>query len=226
MSFGVFWPDLGASEMTKILVVDDHPLYREGLIAALSGHPLRARVVGVSSEDDALSLLDDDPTYELALVDRKLEREDGLDTVRRIGQRHPTVARVVISGEDSAAAVEAAMRAGAQGFLPKSLSIAQMLAAIEHLLHGECYWPDLACQRAALGSGHPRAPHSAAPVFTSRQREVLRLLARGQSNADMSLELGVTLRTVRAHLAGVFAALGVDSRVKALVKARALGLDP
>jgi DNA-binding NarL/FixJ family response regulator len=216
----------GVSEMTKVLVVDDHPLYREGLIAALSGHPLRARVAAVSSVNDALRVLEDDPTYELALVDRKLQREDGLEAVRRIGQRHPTVARAVISGEDSAAAIEAAMRAGAQGFLPKSLSIAQMLAAIEHRLHGECYWPDPACERAALGSGHPGVPHDVAPVFTSRQREVLRLLAQGQSNAEMSLELGITPRTVKAHLAGVFAALGVDSRVKALVKARALGLDP
>jgi DNA-binding NarL/FixJ family response regulator len=213
--------------MTKILVVDDHPLYREGLIAALSGHPLRARVVGVSSAGDAIRLLADDPTFELTLVDRRLQAEDGLETVRRIGQRHPTVARAVISGEDSAGAVEAAMRAGAQGFLSKSLSIAEMLAAIERLLDGDGYWPEMPPAARPHGANLPPAlPPSSALVLTSRQREVLRLLAQGKSNAEMSAELGIAQRTVKAHLAGVFVALAVDTRVKALVKARALGLAP
>ena len=72
-------------EMTKILILDDHPLYREGVITALSGPPLRACVIGASSAGDAINLLDDDPTFELALVDRKLRGEQASKRSSRSG---------------------------------------------------------------------------------------------------------------------------------------------
>jgi DNA-binding NarL/FixJ family response regulator len=206
--------------MTKILIVDDHPLYREGVIAALSGHPLHACVVGVSSAHDAIRMLDDDPTFELVLVDRNLPSEDGLTALGELGTRHPEVARVLISGDDSAGMIDAAVHAGAQGFLPKSLSIGEMLAAINRVLDGDVFWP-----RSSVRSGKLRTPDDVAPpTLTPRQKQVLDLLCEGRSNAQMAESLCISERTVKAHLAGVFEALGVDSRVRALVKARALGL--
>jgi DNA-binding NarL/FixJ family response regulator len=203
--------------MTKILIVDDHPLYREGVIQALSGRPLHATAVGVSSGGDALRALEDDPTFDLVLVDRRLPGDDGVDVLRQIGARHPDVARMLISAENSAETIGAAAQAGAQGFVSKGASIADMLRGIERVLAGEVFWPDPA-------SPSLRAQVPAVPVFTARQHDTLRLLAEGRSNAQIARELGISERTVKAHLKGVFDALGVDTRVRALVKARALGL--
>ena len=212
--------------MTKILIVDDHPLYREGVISALSGRPLRAVVVGVSPASDAINLLDNDPTFELALVDRKLRSEDGLDALKQIGLKHPTVARLLISGEDSAELMAEAMRAGAQGFLPKSLSIGEMLAAIGRVLDGDVYWPVREPPHVAIEASRMQmAPDTpASPTLTARQSEVLRRLAEGKSNAEIAVARCISERTVKAHLKGAFDSLGVDSRVKALIKARELGM--
>jgi DNA-binding NarL/FixJ family response regulator len=212
-------------EMTKILVLDDHPLYREGVITALSAPPLRAQVLGVSSTDDAIKLLDTDPSFELALVDLKLRNEDGLEALRQIGSRYPTVARVLISGESSPGLAAAAMRCGAQGFLRKSLSIREMAAALTEVLRGGTCWP-VEREERTFGTPQPFGREVRAPEqsLTSRQLQALALLGQGKSNAQIAAELGITERTVKAHLSGVFDVLGVNTRVGAVVRAKALGL--
>lgn len=201
--------------MPKILIVDDHPLYREGFVHALSGHPLHAVVSGASSAEQAIQALDQDSTFELVLVDLHLPNEDGLQVLRRIGVRHPSVARILLSADDSPDVARAAMRAGAQSFLSKSLSIAEMLAVIRKVLDGEVAWSSLEgdSTSAALEI-----------ILTTRQREVLQLLAEGQSNAEMATTLGIAERTVKAHLGSLFDILGADSRTRALARARQLGL--
>jgi DNA-binding NarL/FixJ family response regulator len=222
--------------MTKILIIDDHPLYREGLMGALSGPPLRSLVVGADSIAAALTLLDSDPTVELALIDFKLKNESGLDALKQIGAKQPTVARMLISGEETADVVQSAMRAGAQGFLAKSLSITEMLQAIRQVLDGGVYWevnpsggrttadakPGVEALTRAVTNG--TAKPSAANVLTLRQLEALQLLGAGHSNAQIAAQLGITERTAKAHVAGIFEAFGVDTRLRALVRASELGL--
>jgi len=207
--------------MHKLLIVDDHPLYREGVIAALHASSLGAEVLGAESLGEALAVLDAHPDAELALIDLRLGADDGIDALAAIGAAHPAIVRVLISGECSTAVVEAAARAGAQGFLPKSHTATQLLAALSVLLNGEVYWP-------SAGSAGDEPMPVVAPIdahgLTSRQLEVLRLVDRGLSNAAIGTELGVTERTVKAHLQSVFVQLCVHSRVQALVRARELGL--
>ena len=142
--------------MTKILIVDDHPLYREGVMNALRDQPLRALVLGASSAGEALRILDDDPTVDLVLVDLRLGKEDGLEGLKQIGARHPPIARMLISGHESPGIVRAAMGAGAQGFLSKSLSIGQVVKAINAVPEGGVSWP-------ALSHTVPTAESDAAP---------------------------------------------------------------
>lgn len=201
--------------MPKLLIVDDHPLYREGVVRALGGPPLHADVVGVANSAEALHCLDEDPAVELVLADLKLAHEDGLDALRRVGAAHPSVARVLISGDDTPDVRSAAQRAGLQGFLPKALPVADMLAAIRKVLDGEVIWPQATDHVAAAPAPNP---------FSPRQQEVLQLLAAGHSNAEMAAMLGIAERTVKAHLGVLFEALGVDSRTRALARARHLGL--
>ena len=206
--------------MTKILIVDDHPLYREGVMNALRGQPLRALVLGASSAGEALRILDDDPTVDLVLVDLRLGKEDGLEGLKQIGARHPPIARMLISGHESPGIVRAAMGAGAQGFLSKSLSIGQVVKAINTVLEGGVSWPE---SDAALRPVSP-GPAAVSHGLTLRQLEVLGLLGRGNSNAEIAKDLGISERTAKAHLKAIFNALGVDTRVKAVIRAQELGL--
>ena len=214
--------------MPKILIVDDHPLYREGVMSALRGHPLRALVLGASSAEEALRTLDDDPTVDLVLVDLRLGKEDGLQALRQIGARHPSIARMLLSAHDSDDIVQAAARAGAQGFLPKSHSIGAALSGIRTVLDGGVYWPGPAGSGAPPSAGPLRSPTEPEAValhgLTIRQLEVLHLLGEGKSNAEIAEDLGISERTAKAHLKGIFDALGVDTRVRALVRARECGL--
>lgn len=207
--------------MHKLLIVDDHPLYREGVVAALRAPPLDAYVLCADSRRRALDVLAVHPDAELAMVDLRLGAEDGLAVLAAIGAAHLGIVRVLISGECSAAVMEAAARAGAQGFLPKSHSAAQLFAALTVLLKGGVYWPLPDPPRdepaPATGSHQPQ-------MLTARQLEVLQLVNRGLSNAAIGACLGVTERTVKAHLQSVFEQLRVHSRVQALIRARELGL--
>jgi len=214
--------------MPKILIVDDHPLYREGVMSALRGHPLRALVLGASSAGEALKLLDDDPTVDLVLIDLRLGSDDGLQALGLIGARHPSIARMLISAHNSDDIVQAAVRAGAQGFLPKSQSIGEALSGIRTVLEGGVYWPDAGRSGRPPGAGPRKSPMEVGAVtlhgLTIRQLEVLHLLGEGKSNAEIAEDLRISERTAKAHLKGIFDALGVDTRVKALVRAREWGL--
>lgn len=207
--------------MPKILILDDHPLYREGVASALAAAPLHARVLGAATIAQAIGVLAREGDVDLALIDRKLGAEDGLDAVARIGAAYPGVVRVLVSGEESEQLVSAAAHAGAQGFLPKSHFVMQMISAIEQLLDGGVYWPrtNEPARRTAY-SARAQAGHQ----LTLRQLEVLQLLSEGQSNAEIGARLGITERTIKAHLQSIFDHLDVNSRVKALVRAQQLGL--
>lgn len=200
--------------MPQLLIVDDHPLYREGVIVALQSPPLNAEVFGAGSVNEALDVLAVHPQIDLVLVDRWLEAADGLHVIDVIGSRHPAVSRMIVSGDASPAAIEACRSAAVQGFLPKSLPRDALIAAIERVLDGGEHWP--------LSPTLPAGPGGSG--LTDRQREVLALLAHGHSNAQIAAALGIAERTAKAHMAGIFDALSVDNRVMALVRARELGL--
>jgi DNA-binding NarL/FixJ family response regulator len=205
----------------KLLILDDHPLYREGVASALAAPPLHARVVGAATISQALGALVREGDVELALIDRKLGTEDGLDALARIGAAHPGVVRVLVSGEESEELASAAARAGAQGFVPKSHSIERMIIAIGQLLDGGVYWPQIdEPPHRARRIAQEQAGHH----LTLRQLEVLQLLSEGCSNAEIGTNLGITERTIKAHLQSIFEHLEVNSRVKALVRAQELGL--
>jgi len=207
--------------MRKLLILDDHPLYREGVVAALRAATPSTEVLCAASPDEALAVLATHPDVELAMVDLKLGAHDGIAALATLGVAHPGIVRVLISAECSETVLCAAARAGAQGFLPKSHSAAQLLAALAVLLDGGVYWPPI----DALRDHAEHASGTTSPSgLTARQLEVLQLLSRGLSNAAIGAHLGVTERTVKAHLQSVFEQLDVHSRVQALIRARELGL--
>jgi len=200
--------------MPRLLIVDDHPLYRLGLLAALTAALPGAEVEGVHSAESALALLDREPGFDLVLVDQRLPGMDGLAALVHFGERRPDVPRVLISGSEEPALGRRAVEAGASGFIPKSLAVEEVAAAIRRVLEGEVFLP-------------PEEELPAAPApgsLTLRQLEVLRLLGEGYTNKEIAKALEITVRTARAHMEAIFEHLGVDSRTQAVLAAQRAGL--
>lgn len=199
----------------KILLVDDHPLYHEGLASAL----LHARggLTLVSSEtvEQGLARVAADPDIELVLLDLMLPGSSGLEAITCFGDAQPLLPRVLVSGRLDAGVIETARRHGASGFIAKSWPLARIIASIEAVLAGGVDFSMLDELPAA-----DRAPAD----LSRRQCAVLDMLARGKSNKEMARSLQIAERTVRAHLTGLFQALGASSRVQALLQAQRMGL--
>lgn len=197
-------------DVSRILLIDDHPLYRHGFIAALAARLPGYTLVGAATAEEGWAELDRQPDTELVIIDFRLPGADGLAALVEFGARHPQVPRVLISGEDSADLAQRALAAGASGFIPKSLDIDAVEAGIRLVLAGECFVPP--------------APSGGSGALTLRQLEVLRLLGGGYSNRDIATALHITERTAKAHLSAIFHVLGVGTRTQAVIAARRVGL--
>lgn len=201
----------------KILIVDDHPLFRAGFHAVLEQSDLDAGVLSVSSVPEALQTLQQDGDIGLVLLDIHLKGEDGFNALKVIGERFPTTACIMISGDEQQAVAARAVTAGASGFIPKSFTAPEMIAAIRKVLAGEVFVPETANLTAA-----PEQPNG----LTLRQLEVISMLGRGFSNKEIARSLDVAERTVKAHVSAVFEALNVRNRTQAVLVAQKRGFLP
>jgi len=208
--------------MNNILIVDDHPLYREGMVSALRTSLADVRVTGASSAEDGLEALAASPDTDLVLVDARLPGADGFAALRLYASRFPAVARMMISGFDDPQLVKRAFSAGASGFIHKSMPVAEVVSAIQRVLAGGVFVPD--------GAGRAAEKHGSAgeegAAITLRQLEVLRLLRDGCTNKEIARKLDITERTAKAHVAAIFAALDAENRTQAVVTAQRRGLLP
>jgi DNA-binding NarL/FixJ family response regulator len=195
----------------KLLLVDDHPLFSVGFAHALTHSTSGVEVLTAPTIEDGLTLAGSSPDLDIVLIDYRLGHSDGLAGLRRFGERFPLVARVLISGDEDPALAVRARAAGASGFLGKSASIPALLAALQRVAGGDVVFDDTA--RRTPGTGP-----------TARQMEVLTLVAQGQPNKRIALELGIAERTVKLHITALLEALGARNRTHLLVRAREQGL--
>lgn len=200
----------------KILIVDDHPLFRAGFHAVLEQSDLNAEVLSVSSVAEALQILKRDGDVGLVLLDIHLRGEDGFNALQLIGEKFPTTACIMISGDEQEAVANRAIASGASGFIPKSFTAAEMTAAIRQVLNGDVFVPT-PTQQPAPGEG---------TSLTLRQLEVISMLGRGFSNKEIARALDVAERTVKAHVSAVFEALNVRNRTQAVLVAQRRGFLP
>ncbi len=202
----------------KLLLVDDHPLYGVGFAHALSLVDPGLQVLTATSLQEGLALAAAHPDLDAVLVDYHLGTHSGLEGLRRFGQAHPQVARLLISGDDTPSLVVAARAAGASGFLSKSQSLAQMREALQQVADGGLAFGAL--PRSAL----PPVDEHVRAQPTLRQLEVLSLVARGQPNKRIAAALGIAERTVKLHITALLTLLGARNRTQLLVLARERGL--
>ncbi|HUI99766.1 MAG TPA: response regulator transcription factor [Usitatibacter sp.] len=212
----------------RILVVDDHHLVREGvrpLLGRLAEAGEAIEVLEAATFREGLVQVKRHPDIELVLLDLRLPDVAGFDALVELQREHPEVPVVVMSGEDDAASVREALERGALGYIPKSSSPEVIVHALRLVLSGGTYVPPEIMGGAAQAAPRTTGATNAARLgLTARQGEVLALLVAGKSNKQICRELGLAEGTVKSHLAAIFKALGVATRVQAVIAAGKLGV--
>jgi DNA-binding NarL/FixJ family response regulator len=208
----------------KVLMIDDHHLVRDGMrpvLERLASPGERLHVLEAATFAAGLAEIERHADIELVLLDLRLPDVAGFDALARLQRERPDLPVVVMSGEDEAGLVREALQRGALGYIPKSSRPAVILQALRLVLSGGTYVP-----REIMGGDdarHGEAPASPAPSgfaslgLTPRQAEVLPLLLAGKSNKEICRELGMAEGTAKSHIAAIFKALGVTTRVQAVL---------
>lgn len=208
----------------RVLIADDHPVFRFGLRALLSTQP-DIEVVGEATSGPEVMALAENLEPDVILMDIKMPAVNGIEATRRILQRHPGIGILILTMfEDDS--VFAAVRAGARGYILKGAEGEETLRAIQATAHGEAIFSPAIAQRLARFLAHTPAAALPFPELTSREREVLLLLAQGLTNNAIAERLSLSPKTVRNLVSVIFSKLEVADRAQAIVKARRAGLVP
>jgi two-component system nitrate/nitrite response regulator NarL len=201
----------------KILIVDDHALFRAGLRMLLAAIGRNICCFEAADVDEALALIAQHPDLTLCLLDLSLKNENGFDAIHKIKMSAPTVAVVVVSGADDSATIRNCIDAGAMSFIPKSVPPEVLTQALQHVLGGAVYLPEQIV--SVMEEIPPRAP------LSPRQMQVLQCLSRGLPTKLIARELELSEHTIKEYIALIFQALGARNRTEAVIKASRLRLQ-
>ncbi len=212
-------------EPIRVLIADDHTLFREGLKALLLSvpdiEPIGETATGQATIEAALALQPD-----VILMDIQMPEVNGIEATRRILRDSPHIGVIMLTMFEDDESVFAAMRAGARGYVLKGADQSVMLRAIRGVANGESLFsPEIAMRLMHFFNNlQPRVPAEVFPELTDREREILTMIAQGDTNADIAQKLVISLKTVRNHVSNIFSKLQVADRTQAALRARQAGL--
>jgi DNA-binding NarL/FixJ family response regulator len=216
-----------ATEVQRIVVVDDHPLYRDGIVSALSAID-GCEVVGTASDGAEAVRLVDEVAPDVVLMDVAMPGVNGVEATKQIVAAHPTVAVLMLTMLETDESVLAAVKAGARGYLLKGADRAEITAALRAVAAGQAVFGSGIADRMLGRLTEPprsRANGSTAfPQLTDRELEVLTLLGQGLSNGAIARKLFLSDKTVRNHVSNVLMKLPAVNRDDAAEQARAANL--
>ena len=222
----------------KVLLVDDHPLILSALQAVIQGFGDDVTVIGAATPREARQALEASAGYDLVLLDLQLGDANGFDLLVELRANYPALPVVIVSASDRTSDVIRAIDLGAMGFVPKRASNATLFEALHLVMQGGIYVPPmtlgserpgpkpegdtvpsyLSIVREQAESGEPQAQQPLAAIaLTPRQSDVLGLLLQGKPNKLIAHELGLSVETVKDHVAAVLRALNVTSRTQAVL---------
>jgi DNA-binding NarL/FixJ family response regulator len=209
----------------RVLLVDDHPVFRHGLRALLDALPQVTVVAEGTNGDEAVALAAEHGP-DVVVMDLQMPGVDGVEATRRIVTAEPSTGVLVLTMFDDDDSVFAAMRAGARGYLVKGADSPDVLRAVTAVAEGEAIFGPGVAERVLGYLTRPLSVRDevAFPSLTAREREVLALIAAGRSNNQIAQRLSLSPKTVRNNVSSIFTKLQVADRAEAIVRARRAGL--
>lgn len=206
--------DAGAA--LRIVIADDHPLFRGAMREAVSGPYAKAEIVEVGTFDDLHALLERDSDFDLILLDLTMPGARGFSGLIYLRAQFAAVPVVVVSGNEEPAVIRRCMDLGASGFIPKTLGVPAMRDAIAAVLAGATWTPpDI--NLSARSDAETDAVIARLATLTPQQVRVLMMLSEGRLNKQIAYELSVSEATVKAHVSAILQKLGVESRTQAVI---------
>ncbi len=206
---------------SNILIVDDHPLFRDALQSAILSEFPNASIVEAASIEAALAVLQTGQEFDLVLLDLAMPGTlgfDGLNTLRSINPKLPIV---IVSAHEDAAIIHEAMICGASGFISKSVRKRELAEAVRDVMNGVVTLPQN-YQPPETSTGESDAATEALQSLTPQQARVLQMIRQGLLNKQIAHELGVGETTIKAHVSEILRKLGVASRTQAVIEATRL----
>jgi DNA-binding NarL/FixJ family response regulator len=212
-------------ERIRVLIADDHTFYREGIRSMLMTVPDIEVIEEARTGDETISLatrLQPD----VILMDIKMPGTNGIEATRTILQAHPQIRILMVTMFEDDAFVFTAMRSGARGYVLKDADQEDLVRAVRAVHRGEAIFSPAIAQRMIHYFAVLPATVSqlAFPTLTDRERDILQLMAQGESNTAIATRLSLSLKTIQNHVSSIFSKLQVADRAKAIIQARDAGL--
>ncbi len=213
-------------ETLSILVAEDHPLFRKGVISLLSSVP-EFEVIGEAATGEEAVVRAAQLQPDMVLMDLQMPEVNGIEATRRILQESPSVRVLVVTLFEDDDSVFMALRAGARGYVLKDADEEEMVLAIRAVGKGEAIFSPAIAERvlAYFAASPPGgSPPQAFPTLTDREREILNLIAQGHPNPIIAKHLHLSTKTVGNYVSNIFTKLQVADRAQAIIRAREAGL--
>ena len=213
----------------RVLIADDHALFREGVNAILKSVPDIEQVGEAGTGQEALALVSD-LKPDVILMDIQMPDLNGIEATQCILKAQPDVGIIIVTMLEDDDSLFSAMQAGARGYVLKGADKAEMIKSIRAVAEGDAiFGPAIASRLLSFFHEKParsrsKTPSTAFPDLTYREREILTCIARGDTNSEIAEQLTVSLKTVRNHVSNIFNKLQVTNRAQAAIRARDAGL--
>jgi DNA-binding NarL/FixJ family response regulator len=212
-------------DKTRILIADDHPLFRKGMRAmldALAG----MEVVGEAATGEEAVALASDLAPDVIVMDLQMPGGSGITATRTILNTSPHIRILMVTLFDDGESVFTALRAGARGYILKDTDASEMTRAIQAVSRGEAIFSPAIANRLIdyFSTPQPALPKELFPMLTDREREILGLIAQGYANPEIATRLSLSVKTVHNYVSNIFSKLQVADRAQAIIRAREAGL--
>jgi DNA-binding NarL/FixJ family response regulator len=208
----------------KILILDDHKLFLDGMRWVVKNISNDAEIFSASSVVEALEIIENNAEFDLILFDLNMPERNGISFLKDLSQLDDVIPSIAISASENIQHIRAAIQAGALGFIPKSFSGEQMLDAIALVLNGDIFLPDDIKQKINALKNEHAGLSACLDEISSRQLEVLQLISAGHANKIIAEKLGIKETTIKTHISALFQLLQASNRTECVQKARTLGL--